>query len=230
MTNSQLSLPRIAGPTDFAAAFGASVVTIDRLQTYVDCLALWQPRINLVAPSTLPDVWYRHFADSAQLIALAPPAPATWVDLGSGAGFPGLVVAILLAGCDGTSSPKVTLVESDQRKCAFLAEVVRRTGLAASIAVDIRCARIESASTRATLDSPDVVSARALAPLGKLLGLAAPLLGPSSIGLFLKGRGAEAEVIEAQRTWQFSYDVVASRTDAEARIIRVRGPAVGTEG
>ncbi len=222
-------LPLIRGPKDFAAAFAVSPETLARLQTYADCLALWQPRINLVAPSTLPDVWHRHIVDSAQILALAPPAPATWADLGSGAVFPGLVVAILFAGQTDTPPPKVTLVESDQRKCAFLAEVVRRTRLGPLISVDIHCARIESASTRAKPDSVDVVSARALAPLDKLLGLAMPLLGPGSVGLFMKGRGAEAELVDAKRCWQFAYDEVASRTDADARIIRVRGQAVRTE-
>lgn len=223
-------LPPISGPNDFATAFAVSPETLARLVTYVDCLALWQPRINLVAPSTIPEVWHRHIADSAQIVALAPPRPKSWADLGSGAGFPGLVAAIMLAGRQGTPPPKVTLVESDQRKCAFLAEVVRRAGLGPLIAVDIHCARIESASTHAKLDKVDVVSARALAPLDKLLGLATPLFGPATVGLFMKGRGAETELFDAKRTWQFACDVVASRTDADARIIQVRGPAVRSEG
>lgn len=223
-------LPHIAGPADFAAAFAVTSETVARLQTFAESLILWQQRINLVAPSTLSDVWHRHFADSAQILALAPPSPRIWADFGSGAGFPGLIIAILLAGRTGGEPTRITLVESDQRKCAFLAEVVRRTAIAPLIAVDILCARIESASTRARLDSADVVSARALAPMEKLLGFVAPVLGPAAIGLFLKGRTAESELIDAKRSWQFAYDVVASRTDADARIIRVRGPVVRTEG
>jgi 16S rRNA (guanine527-N7)-methyltransferase len=222
-------LPHIRGPDEFADCFEVSGETLDRLIAYADTLQLWQARINLVSPATLPDLWHRHMADSAQLLALAPPAPSTWVDLGSGAGFPGLVIAILLAGRP-EPRPHITLVDSDQRKCAFLAEVLRRTGIAPLIPVDILCARIEAATTRARLATVDVVSARALAPLGALLELAAPLLGPSSTGLLLKGRGAEVEVDEARRSWQFSFDVVPSRTDKAARIVRVRGPVARSEG
>ena len=135
----------IRGPEDFAAAFDVSRETIARLATYEALLRQWQKAVNLVAPSTLDAVWHRHFADSAQLLSLAPTA-RTWVDLGSGAGFPGLVVAILLASSPsphassawgegiGAEPPaaRVTLIESNARKCAFLREVVRQTGIAAS--------------------------------------------------------------------------------------------------
>jgi 16S rRNA (guanine527-N7)-methyltransferase len=215
-------LPPIRSKRDLAAAFDLAPETVQRLEIYVATLVLWQKRINLVAPGTLEEVWHRHVADSAQLLVLAPPTATSWVDLGSGAGFPGLVLAILLAG-ERRSGVHVTLVESDQRKCAFLAEVVRRTGLSAGAAVDILTARIESPATRASMDTADVVSARALAPLERLLGLAAPFLTPTSVGLFPKGRGVEAELTAAGRSWQFAYDVLASRTDAEARIVRVRG-------
>ncbi len=130
----------------------------------------------------------------------------------------------------GGVPPRFTLVESDQRKCAFMSEVVRRTSIGATIPVDILCARIEDTATRARLATADVVSARALAPLERLLELAAPLLGSGSTALFMKGRNAEAEIAEAQRSWQLAFDVVASRSDAEARIVRVRGAVVRTEG
>lgn len=225
------ALPHIEGPAEFAAAFRVSPVTLDRLTIYAETLALWQKRINLVAPSTVADVWHRHFADSAQLLDLAPATPGSWVDIGSGAGFPGLVVAILLA--DRPRPPvatRVHLVESDQRKCAFLAEVVRKTALATLVPVDILCARVEQPATRAMLAPADVVSARAVAPLEKLLELASPLLGPSGCGLFLKGRGVEVELAAAARTFEFSYELVPSRTEAEAGIVVMQGPAARSGG
>ena len=170
----------IRGPDDFAAAFNVSRETIARLATYETLLRQWQKAVNLVAPSTLDDIWHRHFADSAQLLPLAP-AARTWVDLGSGAGFPGLVVAILLAavslspcsswgrgsaqaeqasaphptlsprragrGRARSRTPRVTLIESNARKCAFLREVVRQTGIGARVSVDILSTRIETAAT-----------------------------------------------------------------------------------
>lgn len=209
----------------FQREFGVSRETLAKLERYAELLSLWQRTINLVAPSTLPDLWQRHFADSAQLLASAPPAPRTWVDLGSGAGFPGLVVAILLA--DRSPNARVTLIESDSRKAAFLGEVSRQTG----VAVDIRIGRIEIASTRAKLESVDVISARALAPLARLLALALPLWGSGTVGLFLKGRGVETEVKAAQAGFAFQCELVPSRTDpsgqcAVVRELRVRLPDV----
>lgn len=223
-------LPHISGAAEFAAAFDVSGSALDRLETYAGQLALWQKRINLVAPSTVADVWHRHFADSAQLLDLAPQGAVTWIDLGSGAGFPGLVVAILLASQTPPPAARMTLLESDQRKCAFLAEVVRQTGISAIISVDILCARIEAATTRAKLARADVVSARALAPLEKLLELASPYLGPSGRGLFLKGRNTEAELAAAARFFEFSYELVPSRTEVESSIVVMSGPAVRAEG
>ncbi|MEZ5855675.1 MAG: 16S rRNA (guanine(527)-N(7))-methyltransferase RsmG [Hyphomicrobiaceae bacterium] len=222
-------LPHIRSAAEFASDFGVTPETIARLEVYAATLRHWQARINLVAPSTLDDAWHRHFADSAQIASLAPATASSWVDLGSGAGFPGLVCAILRAG-RAAPRPRFTLVESDQRKCAFLREVVRQTSLATLIPVDILCARIEESATRAKLTSADVISARALAPLPRLLELAAPLLGNATTALFMKGRGAEDEVAEAQRSWQFEYDVLASRTEQQARIIRIHGSAVRAEG
>lgn len=220
---------RIAGPDDFAAAFNASPEAIDRLRIYADTLALWQKKINLVSPATLGEVWHRHFADSAQLMALAPETAKSWIDLGSGAGFPGLVVAILLADRP-PPRPRVILIESDQRKAAFLGEVIRRTGLAAVISVDILCIRIETAATRAMIESADIVSARALAPLGKLIELALPLLKPSGVGLFLKGRGVKSELASARRAFEFAYELVPSRTEPEAAVVVMRAPSVRSEG
>lgn len=217
MTSDQQSRP--AGPYGreaFAAQFGFSRETLDRLDTYAALLVQWQKAVNLVAPSTLGDIWHRHFADCAQLLALAPPRPTAWVDLGSGAGFPGLVIAILLA--ERPAPPAVTLIESDQRKAAFLREVARRAG----VAVDILVTRIENAATRFKLPAGGVVSARALASLTELLRLGAPFLSGGSVGLFLKGREAESEVEQARSAWMFEADLVPSLTDPAARVVIVR--------
>ena len=212
----------ISGPEDFARAFIVSRETIDQLKIYVSLLAQWQPRINLVANATLSEVWHRHIADSAQIVALAPPAPRTWLDLGSGGGFPGLVVAIMLHGA-GT---RVTLVESDRRKSAFLAEVARQTG----ITVEIQTARIEQTATQGMLGAVDVVSARALAPLVRLISLSLPFYGDDTIGIFPKGRAAETEIEEARAAWAFDVETIPSLTDEAARIVLVRHPRAITEG
>jgi 16S rRNA (guanine527-N7)-methyltransferase len=208
---------------DFAGRFAVSRETLDRLETYASLLEQWQRTINLVAPSTLSAVWVRHFADSAQLLALAPAGAKHWLDLGSGAGFPGLVLAILLA---ERGEGYVTLIESDTRKAAFLAEVARRTG----VAVDILCKRIEKSATQAKLPPIDVITARALAPLPRLLDLAAPYFSQATVGLFAKGREAQAEIEAAQAQWDFTFELHPSMTDSEGRIIVVRALQAKTEG
>jgi 16S rRNA (guanine527-N7)-methyltransferase len=205
---------QIATSADFAAAFDVSRETIERLEVYEALLRQWQKAVNLVAPSTLDAVWHRHFADSAQIVRLAPAGARSWVDLGSGAGFPGLVVAILLA----ETGARITLIESDSRKCAFLREVARKTG----ITVDILSTRIEQATTQAKVEPPEVVSARALAPLDRLLGLAAPLFTPSTVGVFLKGRDAALEVETAAKAWTFAVEMVPSITETTGRVVVIR--------
>jgi 16S rRNA (guanine527-N7)-methyltransferase len=205
----------IDGPDAFNREFSVSRETVDRLEVYVDLLRRWQKSVNLVAPNTLDDVWHRHIADSAQLWPLIPARAARLVDLGSGAGFPGLVLAIL-------ARPRphplaVTLVEADQRKAAFLREAARLT----STPVDILCARIEAEATQIRLKPADIVTARALAPLSDLLGMALPALSMNARGLFLKGRQARQEIEDAGRHWTFSHTLVPSRTDAEASIVDV---------
>lgn len=217
------SAAEINTPEDFARAFNVSRETIDKLSIYEALLRQWQKTINLVAPSTLDHIWSRHFADSAQLLALAPPDAKRWLDLGSGAGFPGLVLAIMLAGRDGA---RMTLVESDTRKAAFLAEVARRTGAS----VDIRPDRIEKVATQTKLGAVDVITARALAPLPRLLDLAAPAFSPQTLGLFLKGREAEAEVDAARGRWAFESTLQPSLSDAGGRIVVVRALQAGMEG
>jgi 16S rRNA (guanine527-N7)-methyltransferase len=213
----------ITGPEDFAGYFSVSRETLSRLLAYAALLEQWQRTINLVAPSTLPEVWSRHFADSAQLLAYAPPAAQSWVDLGSGAGFPGLVLAILLA---EHREARMALIESDTRKAAFLAEVARRTG----VAVDIYPERIEKVATQAKLGPIDVITARALAPLPRLLKLAAPFFSQGTVGLFLKGREAETEVETARKTWDFEGALHPSLTDSDGRIVVVRALKSTKEG
>jgi 16S rRNA (guanine527-N7)-methyltransferase len=213
----------IGTPEQFAGVFDVSRETIDKLLAYEALLRQWQKTINLVAPSTLDTVWSRHFADTAQLLALAPPDAKRWLDLGSGAGFPGLVLAIMLAGREGA---RVTLVESDTRKAAFLGEVARRTGAP----VDIRPERIEKIATQSKLGAVDVITARALAPLPRLLELAAPAFSAHTIGLFLKGRDAENEVDAARERWTFESSLHPSLTDAGGRIVVVRALQAKMEG
>lgn len=212
-----MALHRISGPEQFARVFDVSRGTLERLETYAKLLTQWQAKINLVAPGTLAEVWNRHFADSAQLVALAPPEARSWVDLGSGAGFPGLVVATLLA---EKGRCRVTLCESDTRKAAFLSDVKRKLGLA----VDIMPTRIEIDSTHASVGQVDVVSARALAPLQRLVPLAAPFFHEQTVGLFLKGREAEKEIAEAAGVWAFEFELKPSMTDREGRIAVIRSP------
>ena len=168
---------------------------------------------SLVARSTLPATWSRHFADSAQLCALAPEA-RLWLDLGSGAGFPGLVVAVLES---GKPNFRMHLVESNRKKCAFLAEVARAT----AAPVDIHAMRIEELAESAETLRPDVVSARALAPLPRLFDLASPFFGEETRGLFLKGRDAETEIAEALTRFDFGCRIHPSLTANDGCIVEV---------
>jgi 16S rRNA (guanine527-N7)-methyltransferase len=178
----------------------------------VALLERWQAIKNLVGPGTLASVWTRHVADSAQLADLAPQA-RTWLDIGSGAGFPGLVVAILLRDRPGF---RMHLVESNGRKCAFLRAVGRTLGLP----VTVHDGRIEAVLPH--LQRPvDVVSARALAPLRDLLALTETLLTTGTLGLFPKGQDVGDELTEASKYWRIQASTVASRTDPKARIVVV---------
>jgi 16S rRNA (guanine527-N7)-methyltransferase len=217
----------ISGPEDFAVAFNVSRETIGRLEAFAALLRQWQKAVNLVAPGTLDAAWHRHFADSAQLLALAPPGPRHWIDLGSGGGFPGLVIAILLEDAaflrqEGAAAPRVTLIESDARKAAFLREVVRQTdisaGMSGAVAVDILSTRVESVRIKVNVSLPRVICARALAPLDRLLGLAAPLSPPGTMGLMCKGKGISEELKAAQKMWKFDVELVPSVTDRDGRI------------
>ena len=166
-----------------------------------------------MSPATLDEVWHRHFADSAQLLALAGDW-RSWVDLGSGAGFPGLVVAIC---APNREDRQVSLVESNARKCAFLREVVRETGCS----VEIHDRRIESLGLGGTVTGADIVSARALAPLNRLFALASPFFGAATRGLFPKGRQAEKELAECASAWDFDAGLHPSLTEPQAAIVEV---------
>jgi 16S rRNA (guanine527-N7)-methyltransferase len=165
------------------------------------------------------DLWHRHFADSAQLLALTSAGPVRWLDLGSGAGFPGLVVAMLLAERAGS---RLVLIESDARKCAFLREVVRQTGLATLLPVDILTERIETAANTTSVGAVDVISARAVAPLDRLLGWCQPYFGAETVALLPKGRDFAFELDVARQTWAFEAALVRSQTLDDGRIVVVR--------
>lgn len=188
--------------------------TQERLKNFVALLLLWQNKFNLVSSSTLPVLWSRHVADSLQLLALAPQA-RVWVDLGSGGGFPGLVIACALA---ETAGAHVHLVESSTKKAAFLREAGRVTGAP----VSVHASRIEQFVASAP-QTVDVVTARALAPMAKLLGQAYPLLKKGPYGLFPKGQDVDRELTEAAKYWKIQVSLAVSRTDPKARIVVVRG-------
>ena len=213
----------IGSAEDFARQFSVSRETISRLKTYEKLLKQWQKTINLVGAGTLEQAWSRHFADSAQLLDLAPLSTNRWVDLGSGAGFPGLVLAILLAEREGAH---VALVESDTRKAAFLGEVARQTG----VPVDIYPERIEKAATQYMVGQVDAITARGLAPMPRLLELVAPYFSGSTVGLFLKGREAQSELDAANQGWELLTEQCPSQTDKEGQIILVRALRAKAEG
>ena len=198
-------------PSEFAQQFDVSRETLRRLEAYVDLLIHWNSRINLVGPGTLDAVWKRHIADSAQLLDLAPPDAQSWIDLGSGAGLPGLPVAAIAA--EKAPSLQMTLVESDARKAAFLRSAAREAAL--EIIVEAR--RIESMPLRRY----DVVSARALAPLDRLCSLAFRFAGPGTVFLFPKGARLDSELTEAARHWHIHAQRIASRTEPAATILRI---------
>ncbi|MGX0875697.1 16S rRNA (guanine527-N7)-methyltransferase [Roseovarius sp. MBR-154] len=192
---------------------GVSRETQERLEIYVDLLKRWNERINLVSKTSLNQLWSRHFLDSAQLLDLAPKTASTWIDLGSGGGFPGLVVAII--GSERHASLSCTLIESDTRKSAFLRTVIRETGVQAHVITD----RIEAVSPQ----MGDIVSARALADLTTLLGFAKRHLNPRGRALFPKGENWTKEITAAQSKWQFNYKIDKSKTETGPVILSVTG-------
>lgn len=180
-----------------------------RLSLYQELVLKWNPVINVVAKSTESVIWQRHFLDSAQIFQDLPDAARDWVDLGSGGGFPGLVVAILAD--DLAPRLRVTLVESDKRKSVFLREVIRETGISATV----RSERIENLPS----GMADVVSARALSSLGMLCQHAEKLLRPAGTAIFLKGESAESEIALARQSWSFRLDLRPSITERHASVL-----------
>ncbi|MGH7102948.1 MAG: 16S rRNA (guanine(527)-N(7))-methyltransferase RsmG [Acetobacteraceae bacterium] len=188
------------------ADFSLPSSVVQRLDAFAELLALWNSRINLVSRRELPDLWSRHIADSLQLIPLLPPDRSRAIDLGSGAGFPGLILAI------ATGIP-FTLIEGDRRKAAFLAEAARTTGTV----VDIRNLEI----AHAEVAPAPLVTARALAPLPALLALAEPFVSAGGFALFPKGKKVEAELTAASRQWQMRVEQFPSRTAPAGSLLRV---------
>ncbi|WP_295195587.1 16S rRNA (guanine(527)-N(7))-methyltransferase RsmG [uncultured Brevundimonas sp.] len=194
---------------DFRARAKASAEQIADLEAFRQRLVEANAVMNLVGPDSLPDFWNRHVWDSAQLLDLAPEAK-TWADLGAGAGFPGLVLSIMLKGREGAH---VWLIDSLAKRCRFLQEVVNALSLPATVIVG----RAEAQSVTC-----DIVTARAVAPMEKLLGYAQPYFQRGAQGLFLKGERAESELIEARKSWHFEAELAPSQSDVRGRIVTIR--------
>ena len=193
----------------FRARSNASAEQIADLEAFRLRLVEANAVMNLVGPDSLPDFWNRHVWDSAQLLELAPEAN-TWADLGAGAGFPGLVLSIMLKGQDGVH---VWLIDSLVKRCRFLQEVVDALSLPATVILG----RAEAQSVTC-----DIVTARAVAPMEKLLGYAQPYFQRGAQGLFLKGERAEYELIEARKSWHFEAELAPSQSDVRGRIVTIR--------
>jgi len=187
--------------------------TLQRFKIYADLLEKWQRTVNLVGKSTLDDIWVRHFADSLQ-VSQAVPEARRWLDLGSGAGFPGLVTAITFAGEPGA---RVHLIEADQRKCAFLQTVARETAAPAII----HCGRIETILP-ALLEPIDAISARALAPLENLILYVEKYIEKGATGVFSKGKQAEAELTLSLTAGKYFITTIESQTCSTARLVLVK--------
>jgi 16S rRNA (guanine527-N7)-methyltransferase len=195
-------------PEAFAERLHVSRETLKQLTVYLELLRRWQRAINLVGPATLVDPWRRHFLDCGQLAARVPAGAASLVDLGSGAGFPGMVLAIL--GVRG-----IDLIESNGRKAQFLREVARATGTS----VRVHAERIERLSGWPA----DVITTRALAPLPRLLELAERFLASDSVCLFLKGRSGARELTEARVSWHMEAEIFPSLSEATGMVLQLRG-------
>jgi 16S rRNA (guanine527-N7)-methyltransferase len=208
-------LGSLTRPADKAAALALTPVSREteaRLDRYIALLAEWQAKTNLVAPSTLPNLWTRHISDSLQLLRLAP-AAKTWVDLGSGGGFPGVVLACALAETPGAN---IHLIERNAKKAAFLREALRVT----SAPGIVHLADIEDSVDRITV-SVDCVTARALAPLHQLIAFAEPLVRKGAKALFLKGQDVEAELTESTKYWNIMPQLHSSSTGGGGWIIEL---------
>lgn len=204
-------IEQINSASIFQSNFNVSRETINRLTQYLVVLNKWNHKINLVAPSTLQNAWHRHFADSAQLWALSPHEKHSWLDIGSGAGFPGLVIAAMAA--EKAPQMEVTLIESDKRKCVFLQTAAREMG----VNINVVSKRIEELPSM----NADIISARALASLPQLLEFAEKHRNPDGICLFPKGARANSELTAATSSWHIQSEAVPSITDSEAVVLRI---------
>jgi len=198
-------------PSEFATQLNLSSDIFDKFLAYQGLLEKWQRRINLVSNSTLPDLWRRHFLDCGQLVSLIPAESRALVDLGSGAGFPGLVLALLLP---SENRPDIHLIEADSRKATFLSEANRIL----ETRVTIHARRIESVMDL----KADVITARALAPLERLLTQAERFMTPETVCLFLKGENVSDELTDAAKEWKMNTVETASITHDQARILSLR--------
>lgn len=197
---------------EFQKQFNVSRETLAGLTTYADLLKKWQNKINLVSPTTINDIWGRHFADSAQVFKYVDTPTDSIADIGAGAGFPGMILAIM--GCTN-----VTLIESDQRKCLFLKEVARKTGANVTI-LNQRIERVEKKF--------DLVTARALADLSQLLEYVS-IISNSGKALFLKGQNSKQELNQAQSKYEFAFETYQSITDSNASILKISDLNVSRE-
>lgn len=210
MSDTLTKAPVVTDAAAFQAATGATDVQMADLTAYLALLTEWNEKMNLVGPSALAEFWPRHAFDSAQLLRHAPGA-LTWADLGAGAGFPGVILAILLKQTEGA---KVHLVDSLAKRCRFLSEVVQALNLPAQV----HNARAESLKLKV-----DVVTARALAPMSRLLGFAEPYLKRGATGLFLKGQDAPTEVEQACEAWRFEAALIPSLSNPNGHIVEIKG-------
>ena len=204
-----VSEPTALDAATYQAVTGYSDAQISDLMRFQTLLAEWNAVMNLVGPLTIATYWTRHALDSSQLLDLAPGA-LTWADLGAGAGLPGVVLAILLK---GRTDAKVHLVESMAKRCRFLDVVAKELDLP----VQIHNARAEDLKLKV-----DIVTARACAPMTKLLGFAEPYLHRGATGLFLKGQDVAAELTEARKAWSFASDLLPSQSDPRGRVVQVK--------
>lgn len=205
-----------ATPEDIAEAFGVSRESLDRLKAYVALLSQWQSRINLIGPASPAEIWTRHVADSLQLLPLIGRKAGRLVDLGSGAGFPGLVLAIVLSGEAGNT---IQLIETNGKKVAFLRQAARITNSSARI----HQGRIEQMGAETVGGVADIITARALARLDTLVAMAAPFAGPHTRALFHKGQDVDRELTETTKSWRIDATKHPSRVDPSGCIVEIRG-------
>lgn len=200
------------GPSEFQAKAGITPETLELYKRWHELLTRWNSRINLVASGTLNDFWLRHALDSHQTYPCLPTGTKSVIDLGAGAGLPGIAMAIMMR---DTQNARVTLVESNGKKCNFLRTVIRELSLPANV--------VQHRAENLTPEPYDVVTARAFAPLPRLLSYTQPFWHGGTLGIFPKGESWETEINNAAAEWEFKYEARPSQTDDQARILIVKG-------